>query len=104
MLLALMAIGCALGAAADLPTNYQYFTSGGVKSGLQADQATFLLNGKSMYVYSGAIHYFRVPRAYWRDRLRKLRAAGFNAVETYIAWNLHEYQSGRPHNVCKGGT
>lgn len=84
-------LGCAI---ADLPTNYEYFTSGGISSGLNADNPTFYLNGKSMYIYSGAIHYFRVPRSYWRDRLRKLRAAGFNAVETYIAWNLHEYQSG----------
>nr|AEE63027.1 unknown [Dendroctonus ponderosae] len=94
MLLAVAAIVGVLGAAADLPTNYQYFTAGGIESGLNADEATFLLNGKSMFVYSGAIHYFRVPRPYWRDRLRKLRAAGFNTVETYIAWNLHEYQSG----------
>ncbi|XP_030746583.1 beta-galactosidase-1-like protein 3 [Sitophilus oryzae] len=78
----------------DLPTNYEYYTSDGISSGLSTDQPTFYLNGKEIYIYSGAIHYFRVPRAYWRDRLRKLRAAGFNTVETYIAWNLHEYQSG----------
>ncbi|KAF7288081.1 hypothetical protein GWI33_000134 [Rhynchophorus ferrugineus] len=81
-------------AISDLPTNYEYFTSSGISSGLSAESPTFYLNGKEIYIYSGAIHYFRVPRAYWRDRLRKLRAAGFNTVETYIAWNLHEYQSG----------
>lgn len=81
--------------AEDLPSNYEYFTSNGIKSGLSADQPSFVLNGKNVSIYSGAIHYFRVPRAYWRDRLRKLRAAGFNTVETYIAWNLHEYESGK---------
>lgn len=81
--------------AEDLPTNYEYFTSNGIKSGLSTDQPSFVLNGKNVTIYSGAIHYFRVPRAYWRDRLRKLRAAGFNTVETYIAWNLHEYESGK---------
>ena len=49
----------------------------------------FLLNGRPFKVYSGAIHYFRVPREYWKDRLQKLKACGFNTVETYVAWNSH---------------
>lgn len=79
---------------ADLPTNYEYFTNDGIQSGLNADQPNFLLNGKEIFIYSGSLHYFRVPRAYWRDRLRKMRAAGLNTVETYIPWNLHEYKNG----------
>lgn len=54
----------------------------------------FYLEGKPLRILSGAIHYFRVPRAYWEDRLVKLRACGFNTVETYIPWNLHEPQEG----------
>ncbi|KAJ8920358.1 hypothetical protein NQ315_005222 [Exocentrus adspersus] len=81
-------------ASEDLPTNYEYFTSGGISSGLSADQPTFTLNGKEIFIYSGGLHYFRVPRAYWRDRMRKIRAAGLNAVATYIAWNLHEPENG----------
>jgi beta-galactosidase GanA len=50
----------------------------------------FRLNGKKLRIISGAIHYFRVHPDLWRDRLRKLRASGANAVETYVAWNLHE--------------
>lgn len=50
---------------------------------------SFLLDGAPFRVLSGAIHYFRVPREYWRDRLEKLRACGFNTVETYVAWNAH---------------
>lgn len=45
-------------------------------------------------ILSGAIHYFRVHPDYWRDRLLKLRACGFNTVETYIPWNLHEPEEG----------
>ncbi|XP_060528483.1 beta-galactosidase-1-like protein 3 [Cylas formicarius] len=77
-----------------LQTNYELYTEGGIQSGLSVDQPALYLNGKQITIYSGAIHYFRVPRVYWRDRLRKLRAAGFNAVETYIPWNLHEPESG----------
>lgn len=50
----------------------------------------FELDGKPMRIISGAIHYFRVPREYWEDRLLKLKACGFNTVETYIAWNAHQ--------------
>ena len=40
----------------------------------------FLLNGEPIHIYSGGVHYFRPPRAYWRDRLLKLKAAGFTCV------------------------
>lgn len=80
--------------AEDLPTNYEYYTSGGIKTGLSADQKYFLLNEKNITIFSGAFHYFRVHNSQWRDRLQKLRAAGLNTVETYVAWNLHEYHSG----------
>ncbi|XP_021942675.1 beta-galactosidase isoform X3 [Zootermopsis nevadensis] len=55
----------------------------------------FLLNGSPFRYVSGSLHYFRVPRAYWRDRLRKLRAAGLNAVSTYVEWSQHEPSPGR---------
>ena len=40
------------------------------------------------------MHYFRIPREYWRDRLLKLKECGFNCVETYTCWNLHEPREG----------
>lgn len=57
---------------------------------LQAQNKQFLLDGKPIQLISGAIHYFRVVPDYWEDRLLKLKACGFNTVETYIPWNLHE--------------
>lgn len=57
---------------------------------LTIDPNGFHLDGAPFRFISGAIHYFRVPRAYWRDRLEKLKACGFNAVETYVAWNAHQ--------------
>jgi beta-galactosidase len=55
----------------------------------------FELDGKPFQIISGAIHYPRVPRAYWRDRLRKARAMGLNTVETYVFWNEHESSPGK---------
>ncbi|MBQ8658920.1 MAG: beta-galactosidase [Clostridia bacterium] len=54
----------------------------------------FYIDGKKFTLYSGAIHYFRCPSAYWYDRLLKLKECGFNTVETYLAWNLHEPKEG----------
>ena len=42
----------------------------------------FVVEGKEKKIMSGAIHYFRVVPAYWKDRLTKLKAAGLNTVET----------------------
>lgn len=57
---------------------------------LTVQNKQFLMDGKPFQIYSGAMHYFRIPREYWEDRLLKLKAAGFNTVETYCCWNLHE--------------
>lgn len=54
----------------------------------------FALDGQEFQWISGAIHYWRVPVAYWRDRLEKLLAQGCNALETYVPWNLHEPRPG----------
>ena len=55
---------------------------------------TFLLNGQPFTILSGAIHYFRHVPEYWHDRLLKLKQCGFNTVETYVCWNLHERREG----------
>ncbi|WXG41023.1 MAG: beta-galactosidase [Candidatus Freyarchaeum deiterrae] len=49
---------------------------------------------KENFLLSGEIHYFRVPKKEWRERLAKLKNAGLNAVSTYIPWNWHELSSG----------
>lgn len=46
------------------------------------EQDAFLKDGEPFQMRSGSLHYFRVPRVYWRDRLRKLRRAGLNTVAT----------------------
>jgi beta-galactosidase len=54
----------------------------------------FLRDGAPHQIISGAVHYFRIPRALWDDRLRRLLAMGANAVETYVAWNFHAPHAG----------
>lgn len=62
---------------------------------LTIEKQGFFLDGEPFRFIAGAIHYFRVPKPYWRDRLIKLKACGFNAVETYVAWNAHEPEKGK---------
>ena len=54
----------------------------------------FELDGKPFQILSGEMHYARVPREYWRDRLQKARAMGLNTITTYVFWNLHEPRPG----------
>ena len=59
---------------------------------VQGDQ--FALDGKPFQIISGEMHYPRIPRAYWRARLRMAHAMGLNAITTYVFWNLHEPEPG----------
>ncbi len=54
----------------------------------------FYINDEPIEIHAGAIHYFRSTPDRWREYLLKLKNCGFNAVETYCAWNLHEPQEG----------
>jgi beta-galactosidase len=50
----------------------------------------FTLNGKPFKILSGELHYSRIPREYWRARLKMARAMGLNTIATYVFWNVHE--------------
>uniref|UniRef100_A0A3Q2DD25 Beta-galactosidase n=1 Tax=Cyprinodon variegatus TaxID=28743 RepID=A0A3Q2DD25_CYPVA len=62
--------------------------------GLRADSSQFTLRGQPFRILGGSIHYFRVPRPYWKDRLLKMKACGLNTLTTYVPWNLHEPERG----------
>ncbi|XP_027703623.1 beta-galactosidase isoform X2 [Vombatus ursinus] len=64
----------------------------------------FLKDGKPFRYISGSIHYSRIPRFYWKDRLLKMKMAGLNAIQTYVPWNFHEplpgmYQFSGDHDL-----
>ena len=60
--------------------------------GIEGDR--FALDGRPLQIISGEIHYERIPREYWRDRLQKARAMGLNTISTYVFWNMHEPKPG----------
>jgi len=55
----------------------------------------FHLDGKPFQIISGEMHYPRIPRAYWRDRLRMAKAMGLNSITAYVFWNFHEPTQGK---------
>lgn len=62
---------------------------------LDYSQDRFLKDGMPFRYISGSIHYFRIPRFYWKDRLLKMKMAGLNAVQMYVPWNFHEPRPGQ---------
>lgn len=55
----------------------------------------FGLDGRGgRYLRSGELQYFRVHPDLWRPALDQMRAAGFNAISTYIPWIVHEPREG----------
>ncbi|MGI4762458.1 MAG: beta-galactosidase, partial [Janthinobacterium lividum] len=49
----------------------------------------FRYDGQPTQIHAGEMHYARVPKEYWRHRLKMLKAMGLNTVATYVFWNYH---------------
>ena len=65
-------------------------TSGSFRVG----DKTFLLNNKPFVVKAAEVHYPRIPREYWEQRIQMCKALGMNTLCIYIFWNAHEQQEG----------
>lgn len=49
-----------------------------------------IIDGKPELIMCGEIHYYRLDRSEWLDRIEKLKLSGCNAVATYVPWLCHE--------------
>ncbi len=54
----------------------------------------FLMDGKPFRLISGEMHPARIPREYWRHRIRMAKAMGCNAIAVYVFWNYQESSPG----------
>ncbi|HEX6291900.1 MAG TPA: beta-galactosidase [Herpetosiphonaceae bacterium] len=50
----------------------------------------FLIDGEPQILMCGELHYFRLRREDWQHRIDLLKAAGCNAVASYVPWLCHE--------------
>ena len=62
---------------------------------IRYDHNTFIINGKDTFIYSGSFHYTRCDPVQWTGILQKIKAAGFNTIESYVPWNFHEQTEGK---------
>lgn len=54
------------------------------------DKNSLIVDGKRLFIRSGAFHYFRTPGIELaKDRFMKLKAAGYNTVDIYFNANYH---------------
>lgn len=58
------------------------------------EKDAFILDGKTIQIRCGELHFARIPRAYWRHRIKMCKAMGLNAVCAYMFWNYHELERG----------
>jgi len=59
------------------------------------NDTAFLLDGKPFQIISGEMHYPRIPREAWRQRMKMAKAMGINTIGTYAFWNVHEPERGK---------
>ncbi len=64
------------------------------KHTFEIKNGTFVYDSKPIKIYSGEMHYSRIPKEYWRHRLQMVKAMGLNAVATYVFWNYHNPSPG----------
>jgi beta-galactosidase len=55
----------------------------------------FLLNGQPFQMRAGEIHPNRIPKEYWRHRIKMAKAMGLNTIASYIFWNYFEIEEGK---------
>lgn len=61
---------------------------------IEIAQRQIRIDGEPRIVMAGEVHYFRVARAEWGQRLDLLVEAGCDTVATYIPWIFHELPDG----------
>ena len=66
------------------------------RPGVALTSRALLRDGVPVIPVSGELHYSRVPRERWRDRLRQMRAGGVTVVATYVFWLHHVPVRGAP--------
>lgn len=56
------------------------------------DRSSLIVDGKRVFIRSGAFHYFRTPGVNSaKDRFMKLKAGGYNTVDIYFNANYHSH-------------
>lgn len=52
------------------------------------------IDGKSFFLLSGEMHYYRQPRENWQHLIDEAKEMGLNCISSYVPWILHEEKEG----------
>lgn len=61
---------------------------------IQIKDEKIIINGQPTLLFGGELHYFRIPKEEWRERIRQVKEAGTNMISTYVPWIFHEMEEG----------
>ncbi len=57
-------------------------------------EGQFVLDNEPIQFLCGELHYPRIPRELWRDRMKRAKAMGINCISAYVFWSFHEREEG----------
>lgn len=52
-----------------------------------------IINSQKIDLFSGEVHYWRVPSECWSDILDKVKETGLTTIASYIPWHYHELEN-----------
>lgn len=62
---------------------------------VSACSAGLELDGRTVPLLAGTVHYYHLDPADWRPALSALARIGFRGVDTYVPWSVHEIERGK---------
>lgn len=62
--------------------------------GVRLSRSGIVLGDRTLPLYAGSVHYWRLAREVWRPALEAVRALGLGFVDTYVPWAAHETPTG----------
>ncbi|MDX2064567.1 MAG: beta-galactosidase [Fimbriimonadaceae bacterium] len=57
---------------------------------IEIAEQSIRIDGAAQWIFSGEVHYFRLARGEWEDRIIKAKQMGCTAIASYIPWLMHE--------------
>jgi len=70
-------------------------TQSAISPQIHWDRQTFTIGGKDVVLIGGSMHYFRIPQPEWAATFERMKEDGFNIVDVYIPWFIHEPEEGK---------
>ena len=68
----------------------QWLKDTALENGIDVNSLYMTVGGKPILPVMGELHFSRIRKDLWEDRILKMKACGINIISTYLFWNHHE--------------